>query len=135
MFSELGKYVQYKVDRLSCINKVQLQPPQNYTPYTISAQARMGVRFPSMWEDLLKHKVYYNSSLNEILDVEFDVNMDVKLGTEGEEEQQRRFTLRNRMVYHKQTGYVRLITKPWLKDPEQKCSTIYIIDDLCTCLK
>lgn len=135
MFLELGKYVDYKTQHLECVNKVQLQPPQNYTAYTIGAQARMGVRFPSMWADLIKHHVYYNSSLNEILDVEFDVNMDVRLGQDGEEEVYRKFILRSRMIYHRENGYIRLIAKPLLVDPEKKCTQIFVIDDMCTCFK
>jgi hypothetical protein len=45
MFIELGKYVDYKTQRVGCVNKATIQPPNRYTPYTINAQARMGIRY------------------------------------------------------------------------------------------
>jgi hypothetical protein len=135
MFTELTKYVEYKTQRLVCAGKVNLHAPQSYTPHTIEAQARMGVRFPSMWSDLLKKHIYYNSTMNEILDVEFDVAMDVRIERDGQEEMLKKFQLRNRMIYHRSDGYIRLIAKPLLLDPEGKCTGVFVIDDMCSCFK
>jgi hypothetical protein len=122
MFAELKKYVDYKAKRLKCVKDVKIHPPRKYTPYTINSQVRMGVRIPSMWANLIKNNVSYHASLNEIFDVEFDVDMDLDL---------RRFSLRVRIIYYRNNGYMRFITEPLLLDLDN----IFIIDDICLRLK
>ncbi|KAI6238834.1 hypothetical protein M3Y99_00640300 [Aphelenchoides fujianensis] len=129
MFTELGKYVEFKTERLDCVQSAKIDRPRSFTPFTINAMARSGVRTPDMWDP----KKNYTSAMNEIFDVEFDVPLEVQ--TSGGESFVRRFVLRSRMVFHRKTGYVRLIAKPLLVDPERKCSHVFIIDDMCRCFE
>ncbi|KAI6237606.1 hypothetical protein M3Y95_00283100 [Aphelenchoides besseyi] len=132
MFNELSKYVDYKTKRLECVETARIEPPKTYTPYTINAMARLGIRTPDMWEKRIKEGKHYNSTENEIFDVEFDVPLQIQ--TNGGETSARRFALRSRMIFHRETKYVRLIAKPLLLDPEKKCINVFVIDDMCKCL-
>ncbi|KAI6213025.1 hypothetical protein M3Y94_00100200 [Aphelenchoides besseyi] len=129
MFNELSKYVDYKTKRLECVETARIEPPKTYTPYTINAMARLGIRTPDMWEKRIKEGKHYNSTENEIFDVEFDVPLQIQ--TNGGETSARRFALRSRMIFHRETKYVRLIAKPLLLDPEKKCINVFVIDDMC----
>jgi hypothetical protein len=86
-----------------------------------------------MWTDMLKQKLYYNTTSNEIMDVEFDVPLEVRVGSNGQEEQLKRFALRTRMIYNRESGYIRMIAKPLLLDPENRCKGVFVIDDMCSC--
>ncbi|KAI6199219.1 hypothetical protein M3Y96_00603200 [Aphelenchoides besseyi] len=126
MFNELSKYVDYKTKRLECVESARIEPPKTYTPYTINAMVRLGIRTPDMKR--IKEGKFYNSTENEIFDVEFDVPLEIQ--TSGGESSTRRFALKSRMIFHRETKYVRLIAKPLLLDPEKKCINVFVIDDI-----
>jgi hypothetical protein len=73
--------------------------------------------------------------MNEIFDVEFDTKMEMQIISKNQEAQQKILNLRSRMIFHKESEYVRLIAKPLLGDNDGKCAHVFVVDNLCSCFE
>ncbi|KAI6220061.1 hypothetical protein M3Y99_01624400 [Aphelenchoides fujianensis] len=68
MLAGLREHVRTTVTRLECVRRVEVERPAAFTPFTLNARARAGVRTPNQWAAHANR----TAAENELFDVEFE---------------------------------------------------------------
>ncbi|KAI6238905.1 hypothetical protein M3Y99_00648300 [Aphelenchoides fujianensis] len=127
MLAGLREHVRATAARLECVRRVDVERPTAFTPFTLNARARAGVRTPNQWAAHANR----TAAENELFDVEFEAPLRV-LTAAGESA--RRFALRSRVAFRRRSGALRPVAEPLLLDAERRCPHAFVLADLCACL-
>lgn len=110
-----------------CIKEHHLVKPSTFTPYTISNQARHGVRYPNEWIKYLNKHIEPKAEDNEFFDVEFSPTLEIKTAN-GKSV---KLEMKARVLWERYDKRGRVTATPLITN--KPCGGITLLENVCRC--